>query len=52
MTKEEVIARIKAINRSADAEFLKDFSQAVLEAYLKRLEAMAKQKGVLVGAGV
>jgi len=44
MTKEEVIARIRAINESADEAFLRGFSQPVLEAYLKRLEAMARKK--------
>jgi hypothetical protein len=50
MTKEEVIARIKAINASADEAFLGGFSQQVLEAYLKRLEVMAEKKRHLVQA--
>jgi hypothetical protein len=50
MTKDEVIARIKAINRSADEEFLQGFSQPVLETYLKRLESMVRQKPVPVAA--
>lgn len=50
MTKEEVIARIKAINASADEDFLREFSQEVLEAYLKRLETVAERKRQAVGA--
>ena len=44
MTKEEIIARIKSINISADEEFLRGFSQEVLETYLRRLETMVQQK--------
>jgi len=50
MSKEEVIARIKAINTSADEDFLRGFGQGVLEAYLKRLESMARQKRHLAPA--
>jgi len=46
MTTDEVISRIKAINQSADEEFLRGFSDDVLEAYLKRLEAMARKKAL------
>jgi hypothetical protein len=44
MTKEETIARIKAINTSADEDFLRGFTQEVLETYLQRLESIARQK--------